>query len=191
MHLFKRRNIYYYKLCIPKEFQKLIPLSILKFSLHTKLKKEAVHLSSSLTSKYYSLFSKLRSGIYTEIELTTMINEGLYLNLSQLSLNNTVIINTLEELSNKYSEDKMITNTWTDKTFKAYTSVFSVFSKVVNVKQDIKSITRAEKQSFKSVLLKLPPMKSNHMKLTIEEILSLNLKVLGVVTSQKYLSGVR
>lgn len=189
MYIYKRNQTYYYGLSIPHDLKILIPLKEIRFSLHTTTKKEDIHSSSILTSNYYKLFSQLRSGLHTQEESKTLINRRLYLNINQLNLNTPrVPIHTLEELSNKYSEDKMITNTWTDKTFKAYTSVFSVFSKVVNVKQDIKSITRAELQSFKAVLLKLPPMKSNHIKLTIEEILSLNLKVLGVATSQKYLS---
>ena len=191
MHIFKRNNTYYYKLVIPKDLQKLLPLKRIRFSLHTKCKMKAITLASSYTSKYYTLFFQLRSGIFTEAEMNTLIKHGLYLNVSHISLNkvnkNLPITHTLQELSAMYSNDKIITNAWTTKTLKTYQFVFKVFSKVVNVKAEVNNITRAELQTFKATLIQLPPMKQSYMGLTINQIFELNLHPLANATAQKYL----
>ena len=152
MHLLKRNNTYYYKLKIPRDLQKLIPMKEVRFSLRTHVKRDALLLSSTLTTKYYTLFTQLRSGIFTQEEVTHLISsniyfERLYQKEGQLNLNNSStppVFNTLNKLSQKYSNDKVLTNTWTEKTLKAYSFVFMVFSKVVDVSKDVKKITREE-----------------------------------------------
>lgn len=192
MHILKRKNTYYYKLKIPVDLRGLIPLDEVRFSLRTVKKRDALYLASNLTSKYYTLFLQIRSGIYTEEQVVTLINQRLYLNLSQLNLNKVnkslPKVYTLVELSQMYTKDKVLTNTWTDKTLKAYESVFNVFSKVVNIKKDVKSISRKELQDFKYTLSLIPPMKPKYINYSIEELQRLNLKPLATSTAQKYLS---
>lgn len=191
MHILKRKNTYYYKLKIPKDIKHLIPKNEIRFSLHTHLKRDAIHLSSMLTSKYFTLFSKIRTGLYTEEEFLYSISDEFYLNLNQLNLNNRQTIKpikNLKELSRKYSEDKLLTKSWTTKTFKAYTFVFMVFSKVINTNQDINRITREDLQRYKSILIKLPIIKPHQHKLSLEEILLLDNKIISTSTAQKYLS---
>lgn len=196
MHILKRKNTYYYKLKIPKDIRLFIAQVEVRFSLRTHSKREALYLSSLLTSRYFTLFSKLRTGIYNEKEVTHLLStniyfERLYQKEGQLNLNNSPIsplIKTLEELSVKYSEDKIITNTWTEKTHKAYLFVFMVFSKVIDVSRDVKKVTREELQLYKSVLVQLPILKPNHYDLTLEEILKLDNKIISVSTANKYLS---
>lgn len=131
MHILKRKNTYYYKLKIPVDLRGLIPLDEVRFSLRTVKKRDALYLASNLTSKYYTLFSQIRSGIYTEEQVVTLINQRLYLNLSQLNLNKVnkslPKVYTLVELSQMYTKDKVLTNTWTDKILKAYESLFLMF----------------------------------------------------------------
>lgn len=191
MHIYKRANKYYYRLRIPIDIQSLLHTEEIRFSLRTKVKREALTLSSNYTNKYYTLFSQLRSGIFTEDELIKLITTGLYQNLNQLSLKKVnkslPNIHTLEELSHKYSNDKVITNTWTEKTYKAYSFVFMVFSKIVNVTKDVKEITREELQQYKSVLTKLPLLSSSQYKLPLVEILQLDQKIISTSTANKYL----
>ena len=191
MHILKRKNIYYYKLKIPKDIKYLIPKDEIRFSLHTHLKRDAIHLASLLTSKYFTLFSKIPTGLYTKEEVLHLVSEGLYLNLNQQNLNTStseIGVKTVSELSSKYSNDKLLTKSWTEKTHSAYSFVFMVFSKVVNTKQDINKITREDLQTYKSTLIKFPIIKPHQHKLSLEEILLLNNKIISTSTAQKYLS---
>lgn len=185
MHLFKRHKTYYFKLCIPLDLQSIIGLKELRFSLKTKNKSEANHLAISYTCQYNHLFFQLRSFIYSDSEKVTLIRatfKGL------LKDKPTQPLVTLRDLSEKYSNDKVITNTWADKTLKAYTFVFSVFSMIVNVDRQARAITRDDLQHFKATLVHLPVMKPNYLSMSIKSILALNQPPLNTSTAQKYLS---
>ncbi|MCT7583276.1 site-specific integrase [Aliarcobacter butzleri] len=190
MHILKRKNTYYYKLKIPKDLQNLIKLPDIRFSLHTKSKKDALMLASTFTNKYYTLFLQLRSGIYEE-ELISLINNGLYLNINHLPLKkvnyNLPKTKTIKELSESYINNKVISNSWSEKTLKAFTFVFHIFSKVVDVNKDIKLVTRENLQEYRNVLFRLPLLKSNEYDLPLEEILKLRTKLISISTAQKYL----
>jgi integrase len=189
VHILRRKNTYYYKLKIPKDLQKLIHLPEIRFSLHTKSKKEALVLASRFTNKYYTLFLQLRSGIYKEEELISLINQGLSLNINHLSFKKEILplSKTVKELSESYIKNKVESNSWSTKTLKAFTFVFSIFSKVVNINQDIKAITRENLQEYRSSLFKRPLLKANQYDLSIKEILKLNNKLISLSTAQKYL----
>jgi integrase len=193
VHIMKRNNTYYYKLKIPKDLLNLIHLSEIRFSLRTKSKKEALFLASSFTSKYYKLFLQLRSGIYKEEELISLVNQGLYLNINHQVLKKVndslpkIKTLTVKELSASYVKNKMLSNSWSDKTQKAFTFVFHIFSKVVNINQDIKSVTRANLQEYRNVLFRLPLLKTNEYDLRLEDILKLKGKFISTSTAQKYL----
>lgn len=137
---------------------------------------------------------QIRSGLFSEDEILQILVDGLYLNQRQLNLNSLRKVNesllkvkTLDELSKMYSDDKLLTKSWTDKTHRAYSFVFLIFSKVVNTKQDAKAITREDLQNFKAVLIKFPLLKPHQKNLELEEILKLNSKVISTSTAQKYL----
>lgn len=191
MHILKRNNTYYYKLKIPKDLVDLIGLLDVRFSLRTKSKKEALFLASTHTNRFYKLFLQLRSGIYSEEELIFLINDGLYLNKNHRTLkkvNNCLPeIKTVKKLSESYINNKSISNSWSDKTLKAFNFVFHIFSKVVDVNKDIKLVTRENLQEYRNVLFRLPLLKSNEYDLPLEEILKLRTKLISISTAQKYL----
>lgn len=185
MHLFKRHKTYYFKCLIPKDLQSIIGLNELRFSLKTKNKSEANHFATSYTCQYNTLFFQLRSFIYTDNEKLILIRETLK---GLLKDKTTQSLPTLRELSERYSNDKVITNTWADKTLKAYTFVFSVFSMIVNVDRQTRAITRDDLQHFKATLVRLPVMKPHYLSMSIKSILALNQPPLNTSTAQKYLS---
>ena len=192
MHIIKRNRTYYYKLKIPIDLQRLIQVNEIRFSLRTNVKRDALLISSNYTNKYYTLFSQIRSGIYTEDEVIKLINTGLYQNLNQLNLKKVKEslpnIYTLEELSYKYSKDKVLTNAWTEKTHKAYLFVFKVFSKIIDVSKDITKISREELQEYKAILTKMPVIKPHQHNLTLNQLLKLNQNVISTSTANKYLN---
>ena len=131
MHLLKRNNTYYYKIKIPKDLQNLISMKEVRFSLRTYVKRDALLLSSTLTNKYYTLFTQLRSGIFTKQEVTHLISsniyfERLYQKEGQQNLNKSsipLIVNTLNKLFQKYSNDNVLANIWTKKILKSYSII--------------------------------------------------------------------
>ena len=185
MHLFRRQKTYYFKCLIPKDLQSIIGLKELRFSLKTKNKSEANHLAIAHTYQYNRLFFQLRSFVYSDDEKVTLIRATLKGLLKDKLIQS---LPTLRELSEKYSNDKVITNTWADKTYKAYTFVFSVFSMIVNIDRQTRAITRDDLQHFKATLVRLPVMKPNYLSMSVKSILALSQPPLNTSTAQKYLS---
>lgn len=191
MHIYKRTNTYYYRLRIPNDLHEIIQVKEIRFSLKTSFKRDAIATASIHTSNYNTFFSQVRSGIFTDHELLRLINNKLYQNLSHLSINrlkNTLPkVYTVNELSIKYYSDKLNTNCWTEKTYKAYLVAFNIFTKIIDINDDIKMIKREDLQKFKSILIDFPILKSNQYHLSIDKILKLKQKTISVSTANKYL----
>jgi len=191
MHLIKRKNIYYYKIKIPVDLQHLIKRNELRFSLRTPNKRDALTLSSKFTSNYYNLFSQLRSGIYSNEEVISLVKVRLNLNIDHNPISvlkkSLPKYHSLKSLSQKYQEDKMLTNSWTDKTLKAFEFSFMLFSKVIKDTTDIKEVNREDLQHYKSTLAKLPKLNKTQYNLSINQIVKLKQVIISTSTANKYL----
>lgn len=182
MHLLKRNKIYYFKLVIPRDIKHFIPIKVIKVSLRTNKRIDAIHLSAQYTSKYYNLFLQLRNPLLSDKDKLSIANKY----FAEEKGKNT--ISTLSELSCIYANDKVSTNTWTDKTYKAYQFIFTIFTKVIDTNKEASAITRADIQKFKSILTTLPKTTAKYLHMDIAYLLQLSEPSISVTTAQKYLS---
>lgn len=191
-YIYKRNNIYYFRLRIPHDLRHVIPITEIKKSLKSNTIHAARSLGRVLANKAEEVFVLLRSQVLSpeqQIDVAGRladigVNRSSWVNcagkavvVDKSAVNVTASKLHVRKLSNiiaEFIQDKKCR--WSSKTLVEYESVFQVILKVVEDK-DIKDFSRSDLIAFRDTILRLPPnfmKKAEYKNKTIKQIVEMS-----------------
>ena len=191
-HIYKRNNIYYFRLRIPHDLIHVIPITEIKKSLKSNTLHKAKSLAKIIACKIEESFLLLRSQVLTpeqQIEVagrllriggkqTGWVNQaGKVVDMECEAVGQVASKLQARKLStviDEYIHDKKCR--WSSKTLVEYESIFQVILMVAEDK-DIKGYSRSDLLAFRDTIMRLPPnftKKSEFKNKGIKQILEMS-----------------
>lgn len=165
-HLQKTKTSYYFRVAVPQDLRHLFPVIEIRRSLKTKDKKSAKLLATKWAGSVDSLFTKIRSGIFTEQQIQEMIQKDISLRSPVPHIPFAPAHPTppaprlpkpkmLEKVIEDFLRENMLMGKWTEKTGIEITNSLKMFREVLgNV--PIREIDRKRMVDYTEQLSRLP-----------------------------------
>lgn len=190
LYIQKRNNTYYFRVRIPQDLQQWFSGREIKKSLKTTHKCSAKISANAWQRRVDSVFTFIRSGLFSEDQLHTIIQEQLSLSIAPIP---QVIIHSLPDIANSFIQEQMLKSKWTDKTQGDYRKVLDMFIEFAG-EITLEGIDRKLMVEFVDCLSRLPAnikKKPAFNKMKMRDIVKLqNIKPMSSYTVNKYLSRV-
>lgn len=170
-YLYKRNNIYYFRLRIPKDLKHVIPATEIKKSLKSCTKHKAKSLAKVIGCEVEETFMLLRSHVLTHEQQIEVAGRLLRLGSRKAGWVNRAgkvvaiesnveegaskaKVRLLSEVIDEYVREKKCR--WVNKTLVEYTSNFEIILRIIGDK-DIKAYSRSDLLTLRETILLLPP----------------------------------